>query len=144
MFSAKHINLKLGQAGERIARKYLQNKSFSFVGRNYSKKFGEIDLIMKDKLGVLVFIEVKSMTFKTERDLSSLYLLKPEDNLSSGKMKKLCRVCQLFANSNPGLIDEELGWRIDLLAVVFIKECITTHKSIYVKHYENITAYFNL
>jgi putative endonuclease len=51
----------LGKAGEDKAARFLLNKGYRIIERNYSTRNGEIDLIaMHD--GVLVFIEVKTRT----------------------------------------------------------------------------------
>src|SRR3989344_2519447 len=52
---------KIGRLGEDIAVKYLENKGFLVIERNYLKKCGEIDVIAK-KAGITHFIEVKSVT----------------------------------------------------------------------------------
>jgi putative endonuclease len=47
-----------GKEGEKFAEKFLSDKGYQLLGRNYRHKRGEIDLIMKlDNL--LCFIEVK-------------------------------------------------------------------------------------
>ena len=55
----KLFNKKTGGIGESLALEYLLKKGFELVLRNYSTRFGEIDLIMRDK-DVLVFVEVKA------------------------------------------------------------------------------------
>lgn len=53
-------NLKqLGKSGEKIAAKYLADKGYSIIERNYRYERGEIDLIAKDQ-DTTVFVEVKT------------------------------------------------------------------------------------
>ena len=57
--------IERGNASEKLACKFLTDRGLSLVVTNYHSRFGEIDLIMKDK-DVLVFVEVryrKSNTF---------------------------------------------------------------------------------
>jgi putative endonuclease len=55
------ITQQTGHAAEEKALKYLSDKGFKLVTRNYTCRLGEIDLIMRDK-NYLVFIEVRSRT----------------------------------------------------------------------------------
>lgn len=48
----------LGQWGERQAEKFLKRKGYNIVEKNFSCRYGEIDLIAK-KGGFVAFIEVK-------------------------------------------------------------------------------------
>ena len=50
---------ELGDAGEKIARLYLERNKYKIVETNFRGKQGEIDIIAKDK-NELVFIEVKT------------------------------------------------------------------------------------
>lgn len=54
---------KLGAKGERIAADFLLHQGYEIVGRNFSKRFGEIDIVAwheKSYFGrTLCFIEVK-------------------------------------------------------------------------------------
>lgn len=52
------IKKKLGNLGEEIASKYLINKGYLIIQKNFRTKFGEIDIIARDGR-YLVFIEVK-------------------------------------------------------------------------------------
>ncbi len=55
MFSLKQ---QTGNSAEHDALIYLEQAGLRFVGKNYSCKFGEIDLIMQDGK-TLVFVEVR-------------------------------------------------------------------------------------
>ncbi len=48
----------LGPWGEALAAEYLRKKRYSLVAVGYRSRFGEIDIIVKDK-NHLVFVEVK-------------------------------------------------------------------------------------
>jgi len=53
--------LKLGEWGENKATKYLTEKDYKIITRNFRCKFGEIDIIALDeKEGAICFIEVKT------------------------------------------------------------------------------------
>ena len=48
-----------GNIAEDQAAKYLQNKGYKILTRNFSCKVGEIDIIAQDKQNTIIFIEVK-------------------------------------------------------------------------------------
>lgn len=48
-----------GRQAEKVAQAYLEARQLYLIDRNYSCRYGEIDLIMQDKK-ILVFIEVRS------------------------------------------------------------------------------------
>ena len=50
---------ELGDLGEEIAKNYFLEQGFKVVERNYWKKFGEIDLILKKEQNIF-FVEVKT------------------------------------------------------------------------------------
>ena len=50
---------RLGRAGEDIALRHLERRGFELVSRNHRTRFGEIDLIVRDR-DTLVFCEVKT------------------------------------------------------------------------------------
>jgi len=52
-------HLRLGVAGERIAKIYLRFKGFSILETNYESKYGEIDIIAREK-NTIAFVEVKT------------------------------------------------------------------------------------
>lgn len=48
----------VGAWGESLAAEYLQKKRYKLIASQYRSRFGEIDLIMRDKK-YIVFVEVK-------------------------------------------------------------------------------------
>ena len=55
---------KIGETGENIAVKFLMKHDFTILDRNYTKKWGEIDIIA-EKQDKIYFIEVKSVSRET-------------------------------------------------------------------------------
>ena len=55
----KKYNKKIGSFGEMLVITYLENMNYEILDKNYKTKFGEIDIIAKDKKEY-VFIEVKT------------------------------------------------------------------------------------
>lgn len=103
---------KIGELGEDIACNYLEEHCFSVLERNYTKKWGEIDIIA-EKNKMIYFIEVKS------KSVSSLDFVldqtnRPEDNMHPWKLRRLSKTVQTY------LIQKRIGntpWQFDLLVV---------------------------
>jgi len=55
---------ELGQQGEEIAAKYLQQNGYEVVERNFHSQQGEVDIIAREG-AFLVFVEVKSYSFRS-------------------------------------------------------------------------------
>ena len=96
--------------------KYLVNKGFTIIERNFRKPWGELDIIAKDRGGILVFVEVKTLRECGNGNAAIAGLL-PEENLTAAKLKKLKRTAAFYAGYNQDLINDEKGWRIDLVAI---------------------------
>lgn len=114
----KQFNRATGGVGERIAEAYLLKKGYEFMQRNYSTRFGEIDLIMLDK-NILVFVEVKT---KKGIDFGM-----PEEMFTRGKYTKVKRMAQIY------LQGREVKCRIDMVAIDLEDEGRPV-----VRHYENV------
>lgn len=54
-------NRKVGTFGEMLVITYLENQNYKIIDKNFYTKYGEIDIIAKDK-DEYVFIEVKTRT----------------------------------------------------------------------------------
>lgn len=110
---------KTGEIGENIAEKFLVKHGFSILERNYTKKWGEIDIIA-EKDNKLYFIEVKSVS-RLNLDMVSQETLdqyNPEDNMHPWKLKRLSRTIQTYLLSkSQDDKAEEMDWQVDLLIV---------------------------
>lgn len=106
---------KIGQIGENIAVKFLMKHHFSILDRNYTKKWGEIDIVA-EKSNKIYFIEVKSVSRETLSSVTheTLDQYKPEDNMHPWKLKRLARVIQTYLLSKN--LDEK-EWQVDLLVI---------------------------
>jgi Holliday junction resolvase-like predicted endonuclease len=113
---------KIGELGENIAAKFLVKHNFLILDRNYTKKWGEIDIVA-EKADKLYFVEVKSVSRETlnifiSKSYSSSderYQSRPEDNMHPWKLKRLSRTIQTYILSKK--IPDEKEWQVDLLVV---------------------------
>ncbi|MEI6480398.1 MAG: YraN family protein [bacterium] len=105
-----------GEIGEQEAVNYLINKGFNIIERNYTRKWGELDIVAK-KSNVLHFIEVKSITVRDIFSRENSY--RPEDNMHLWKVKRLQRALETYLMDRE--VDENTEWQFDL-ACVYLKE----------------------
>ena len=84
VFTSK--NQKKGEVGESVAVKYLQNKGYVILERNYTKKSGEIDIVAQ-KGSTVYFIEVKSRYVRTFHT-KILQSVNPAENMHSRKQQR--------------------------------------------------------
>jgi putative endonuclease len=102
---------RIGEVGENIAVKFLIKNGFKILDRNYTKKWGEIDIIAK-KNEKLYFVEVKSVTRETNNEELDKY--NPEDNMHPWKLKRLARTIQTYLLSKNS---DDMEWQVDLIVV---------------------------
>lgn len=74
-----------GKSGEEIAEKFLVEKGFKIIERNYFFGRGEIDIIADDD-GILVFVEVKSR--------EAIDFGEPENSITMGKRRQIRKVAE--------------------------------------------------
>ncbi|EKD86098.1 MAG: hypothetical protein ACD_37C00477G0001 [uncultured bacterium] len=109
--------------GEDIASKFLKEKGYKIIERNFRKGYGEIDIIaVKDK--TLVFIEVKTRT-------SNLYGT-PLEAITYFKLKTLVKTAEFYKVLNPKLPE---ALRIDAVSVLLDNLGNVSN----IEHMENIT-----
>jgi len=109
-------HIEIGQKGETIAAKYLKNKGFSILERNYRKKWGEIDIVARGTDHKVHFVEVKAVSYETRVDLEEAVksrTWRPEENVHPYKLKKLQRAIDTWLMERR--YDGE--WCIDVVAV---------------------------
>lgn len=122
---------KIGELGEKMAKMFLVKHGFNVVAQNYTKKWGEIDIIAcKNK--TLHFIEVKSVSRKTNLLNVSRETIEPEDNMHPKKLERLYRTIETYLAEKQ--VSHETEWQLDL-ACVYLDHIKKTAK---VKFIENI------
>jgi len=125
-----YTNKEIGNLGEDIAVRYLQSKGLQVVARNYLKKWGEIDVVAREKSGLVHFIEVKSVTRENIEDVAhEMHTHDPLENIYKHKIQRLRRVIQTY------ILEKHVqDWVFDVMAVyIDIK-----HKESAVKYVEDI------
>ena len=81
-----NIGIK-GAKGEAMVARFLRNKGFSVVARNYQCRYGEIDIIAEDGECV-IFVEVKTR--------SDGMKYSPSDAVNSTKRAKIIASSQIY------------------------------------------------
>ena len=107
---------KTGETGENIAVKFLMKQGFEILDRNYTKKWGEIDIVA-EKANKMYFVEVKSVSREMLKDVTreTLDQYHPEDNMHPWKLERLSRTIQTYLLSKK--IPDEKEWQVDLMVV---------------------------
>ena len=108
----------IGQIGENNAVKYLEENNYEIINRNYSCRYGEIDIIAIDrKTNELAFIEVKART-------NFVYGM-PIDAINNKKIKHIKNTINYY------IVDRKLSnidIRIDAIEVFLKgKKCYIHH-----------------
>jgi putative endonuclease len=100
------MNLKeFGKKGEKLALKFLKKNKYKIIEKNFSSKFGEIDIIAKDK-DTLAFIEVKT---RKEQEFFT-----PLDSINFNKKMHIIKTAQDFINKHK----INIPCRFDILSIV--------------------------
>lgn len=105
----------LGEIGEDFACNFLKDMGFKIVERNYFRKWGEIDIVVKKK-DQIHFIEVKTVSTEKET-LDKIDKYRPEDNMHPWKLKRLGRIIETYLLEK----DIENDWQFDVITVYLDK-----------------------
>ncbi len=107
---------RLGKIGEGIAAKFLMKRGFSIVTKNYTKKWGEIDVIAEINKKIH-FVEVKTVSCENIDFISrETDDYRPEDNVHPQKLQRLGRTIQSYLLEK---CPEDQDWQFDVIAVFF-------------------------
>ena len=98
------INNK-GADAERIAELYLEGLGYTVLERNWRHKHAEIDLIVTDEKGWVIFIEVK---YRAKTNFGN-----PENFVDEKKLQKMGEAINAFMTQNLAYIN----FRIDVIAL---------------------------
>lgn len=94
-----------GNSAERQAEWFLRDKGLDILARQYTTRFGEIDLIARDG-DEIVFVEVKAR--------HSDAFGAPEESVTLSKLAKIAAVGQQFMKTRN---IENYPFRIDIIAI---------------------------
>lgn len=96
----------LGERGENIAARYLRDKGYKIIVRNYRTAVGEIDIVARDG-DTIVFVEVKTRAEDEPR---------PEEQVNQQKQHQITKAGKLYM-SRYG--QPQPPARFDVVAVVW-------------------------
>ena len=116
--------MRLGQLGEDIARRHLEERGYALREANYRCRWGEVDLVMEHE-GAVVFVEVRtkrSTAFGT-----------PEESVTAAKQKRLTATAYTYLQEH----ELDVPFQIDLVAIV-----LNTYRGevVRVTHLENVVT----
>ena len=112
----------LGPWGEEKAAEFLRRKGYALVTSNYRCKFGEIDLIVKNRR-YLVFVEVK---LRKNADFAMA-----REFVDSGKQRRIRTVASCYLASHP----TSLQPRFDVIEI-YAPEGLETRRPV-INHLED-------
>ena len=105
-----------GKFAENAACNYLKKHGLKLIMRNYSCRYGEIDIIMWDK-EILVFVEVRART--NQNFLASL------ESINCAKQNKIIKTAIFYLQQKRQL--NKIFYRFDVVAVKQIEGKLKFH-----------------
>jgi putative endonuclease len=94
-----------GARGERYAAKALEEKGYTVLARNYSTRYGEIDLVAENG-ECIAFVEVKTRAAR--------WIVSPAAAVTLSKQRRIIRTAAEYLSQNP----TDLQPRFDVFAIV--------------------------
>ena len=119
-----HNYIDFGSFAEELAEKFLKDRGYKILGRNYRKPWGEVDIIA-EKEGIIIFVEVKASDSPAPKGFE------PEKRVNDDKIKRIKRAAQTYIQQNN--LDNR-SWQIDIIAIELNKDKGTAK----ITHFKNI------
>ncbi len=110
MESGKRDRRTIGQKGEDIACRLLEDRGHTVLERNWRYGHLEIDIISIDPLG-MHFVEVKSRCRSIQAP--------PQDNVDRAKQKRIAKAAQAYLRTSRGFPLRNMDCLFDVVAVTF-------------------------
>jgi putative endonuclease len=104
-FQGGAVSKTLGDVFEAHALAFLQRRRMRLIARNVTCRGGEIDLVMLDECGALVFVEVRARRSKSFANAAA--------SVDARKRARLVRAAQHFLTTWPGALP---ACRFDVVA----------------------------
>jgi len=97
----------LGQRGEELAAGELTKQGYEIVDRNWHCQIGEVDIVTR---------RGEAWTFFEVRTRRGRAFGTPEESVTSGKMKRMVDVAQMYLSAH-GVNVHEVDWQMGVVAV---------------------------
>jgi putative endonuclease len=120
---------RLGRWGEKRCESFLKRKGLKTLARNYGSKTGELDLVMVDTDGAIVFVEVKT---RADECFDSVESDSVESVVTEPKKAKSLRTARYFLCAHN--IDNR-PYRFDVVTIV-----LGQRGPPQIRHYQNAFA----
>ncbi|MFL9928823.1 YraN family protein [Paraburkholderia sp. RL18-103-BIB-C] len=98
----------VGAAFELRAREFLQRQRLHFVAHNVSCRGGEIDLVMRERDGALVFVEVRARAQRRYGGAAA--------SIGWQKKQRIVRAAQHYLATRTGASGDQPACRFDVIA----------------------------
>jgi len=105
----KAAHLKLGQLGEKIAANLCVELGLDILTKNYSCKYGEIDIIARNG-ETICFIEVKTR--------HAMHNSRPADAVGIVKQQKIIKTAKQYIAHLP---NQNLLYQYDIIEIIIVK-----------------------
>jgi len=134
--SKKHI----GEIGEAIAAKYLKQKNYKILEKNFSQRYaqgpqiGEVDLVARSKAGFLESLGIgkNPITFVEVKTVYGNKGFFPESKVNAQKKEKIAKMAEIWLQKKKVGLDTP--WQIDVIAIVIDPK----EKKAKINHFRNI------
>ncbi|MDO4534731.1 MAG: YraN family protein [Clostridium perfringens] len=103
----KNFNKDIGDLGEELSIKYLENNNYKILDKNFRCKNGEIDIIAI-KNSIISFVEVKSRFFTS--------FGKPRESITYSKQLKIINSAKYYVFKNDFY---NYNIRFDVIEIIF-------------------------
>ena len=106
---------EIGNLGEGIAARYLEEHGFEILDRNYWRKWGELDIVAS-KQDIVHFVEVKTVSYETKNYLEQSVLRgtwRPEEQVHQFKMRQIEKALETWISER----NYQGKWVIDVIGV---------------------------
>lgn len=114
----------IGDFGENSACSFLKHRGYKIIDRNYSDRFGEIDIIVR-KGSYVIFVEVKT---RKSDDYGN-----PSDAVDYHKQQRIIKTAQSYIMLNN--LDND--YRFDIVEVMYKPSVFGGFKTYKINHIEN-------
>jgi putative endonuclease len=118
------VKSTIGLYAEQVAGKYLADKGYEILDRNWRRPWGELDIVVK-RGDIVAFMEVKANSMASSA-------FNPENRVDWKKMQKTIRTARTWLAYRKYPDDQE--WQIDIIAVTFD----VLNRKAKIVHYKNV------